>query len=118
MLGGQGHIAPSDKVNIGMIGVGGKGRKNSIDLMKLDDVQITAIADPAEYWDLANFYYRSIAGREPVKRLIEDHYEDKTENFKVNEYFDFREMLEKNRGWMLFVARHLTIHMHLLLMLP
>jgi predicted dehydrogenase len=98
VLGGQGYVAPSDKVNIGMIGVGGKGRQNAQDLMKLDDVQLTAIADPGEYWDLANFYYRSIAGREPVKKLIEDHYEGKTENFKVNEYLDFRKMLEKESG--------------------
>ena len=70
VLGGKGHVAPSDKVNVGMIGVGGKGRQNAQDLMKLDDVQITAIADPAEYWDLANFYYKSIAGRHPVKRMV------------------------------------------------
>jgi len=95
VLGGKGHVAPSDKVNIGMVGVGGKGRQNAQDLMKLDDVQITAIADPGEYWDLANFYYRSIAGRGPVKRMVEDHYEDKTANYKLNEYLDFREMLEK-----------------------
>ena len=98
VLGGKGHVAPSDKVNVGMVGVGGKGRQNALDLMKLDDVQITAIADPAEYWDLANFYYRSIAGRNPVKRIVEDHYEDKSDNFKVNEYLDFREMLEKEKG--------------------
>ncbi|MBD3626724.1 Gfo/Idh/MocA family oxidoreductase [Cyclobacterium sp.] len=98
VLGGKGHVAPSDKVNVGMIGVGGKGRQNALDLMKLDDVQITAIADPGEYWDLANFYYRSIAGRGPVKRMVEDFYEDRTKNYKLNEYLDFREMLEKEQG--------------------
>lgn len=98
VLGGQGYVAPSDKVNIGIIGAGGKGRQNAQDLMKLDDVQLTAIADPGNYWDLANFYYRSIAGRGPVKRLIEEHYQDKTGNFKVAEYLDFRRMLEKESG--------------------
>ncbi|MEX0883380.1 MAG: Gfo/Idh/MocA family oxidoreductase, partial [Cyclobacteriaceae bacterium] len=98
VLGGRDYIAPSDKVNIGMIGVGGKGRQNAQDLMKLDDVQLTAIADPGEYWDLANFYYRSIAGRGPVKNIIEAHYEEKSANFKVSEYLDFREMLEKETG--------------------
>lgn len=98
VLGGKGYTAPSDKVNIGMVGVGGKGRQNAEDLMKLDDVQLTAIADPGEYWDLAEFYYRSVAGRGPVKKLIEGHYSQKTDNHKVKEYLDFREMLEKESG--------------------
>ena len=63
VLGGPGFIAPSDKVNIAVVGVGGRGKQNARELMKLEDVQVTAIADPAEYWDLARFYYRSNAGR-------------------------------------------------------
>ncbi|MCC5939030.1 MAG: Gfo/Idh/MocA family oxidoreductase [Lunatimonas sp.] len=98
VLGGSGYTAPSDKVNIGIIGAGGKGRQNAEDLMKLDDVQLTAIADPGNYWDLADFYYRSIAGRGPVKRRIEQFYEDKTTNYHVAEYLDFRRMLERESG--------------------
>jgi len=94
VLGGANFVAPSDKVNVGMVGVGGKGRNNTKELLLLDDVQITAIADPAEYWDLSEFYYKSYAGRGPVKDLIEDHYRQKTPNFKVAEYSDFRKMLE------------------------
>ncbi len=97
VLGGPGHVAPSDKVNIGLIGAGGKGRQNAQDLMKLDDVAITAIADPGEYWDLANFYYRSIAGRGPVKRLVENFYRERESGFKVAEYLDFRRMLEREK---------------------
>jgi predicted dehydrogenase len=95
VLGGVGHIAPSDKVNIAVVGVGGRGKQNASELMKLDDVQVTAIADPAEYWNLAKFYYRSNAGRGPVKDMIEEHYAGKSPNFKVAEYLDFREMLEQ-----------------------
>ncbi|MDF9798536.1 putative dehydrogenase [Catalinimonas alkaloidigena] len=95
VLGGKGFVPPSDKVNIGIIGAGGKGRKNTEAFLKLDDVQVTAIADPAYYWNLADFYYRSEAGRGPVMDLVEEHYAAKTPNFKVAEYLDFREMLEK-----------------------
>lgn len=95
VLGGPGFTAPSDKVNVAVVGVGGRGRQNAEALMRLDDVQITAIADPAEYWDLADFYYRSKAGRGPVRKMLEDHYSEKTPNYKVAVYRDFRRMLEQ-----------------------
>lgn len=98
VLGGAHHVAPSDKVNVGMVGVGGQGRHNSMELMRLNDVQIIAIADPAEYWDLSSFYFQSYAGRGPVKDLIEEHFQQKTPNFKVAEYLNFREMLEKEKS--------------------
>ncbi len=95
VLGGKGFIAPSDQVTVGLIGAGGKGRQNASKLLELDNVRITAIADPAAYWDLSGFYYKSKAGRGPVKEMIEAHYGG---NFKLNEYHDFREMLTKESG--------------------
>ena len=94
ILGGKGYLAPSDKVNVGVIGVGGRGRRNVEALFQLPDVQVMAVADPANYWNLADFYYRSEAGRGPVSRLIEEHYQLRTPNFKVSEYVDFRRMLD------------------------
>lgn len=98
VLGGRGYVAPSDKVNVGIIGAGGRGRQNAASLFPLEDVQITAIADPSDYWDLKDFYYKSKAGRGPVKEMIEEHYRTKTPNYKVTEYTDFREMLAKEHG--------------------
>ena len=72
VLGGKGYIAPSDKVNIGIVGAGGQGQSNVRDLLQLDDVQITSVTDPGRYWDLNRFYYKSLAGREPVSEMIED----------------------------------------------
>lgn len=95
VLGGPGFTPPSDKVNIAVVGVGGRGKQNAQALMQLDDVQITAIADPAEYWDLADFYYRSKAGRGPVRDMLQDHYAEKTPNYQVAVYQDFRKMLEQ-----------------------
>jgi predicted dehydrogenase len=95
VLGGRGFVAPSDKVNIAAVGVGGRGKENVTELLKLNDVQVTAIADPAWYWDLAAFYYRTTAGRGPVREMVEKHYAATTPNYKVAEYEDFRVMLEK-----------------------
>jgi predicted dehydrogenase len=98
VLGGQRFVAPSDKVNVAIVGCGGQGRTNVRNLFKLDDVQITAIADPIEFQDLNQFYYRGTAGRLPLKEEIEDFYTAKTPNHKVADYEDFREMLEKEKS--------------------
>src|SRR3546814_6164043 len=98
VLGGKGYLAPSDKITVGMIGVGGKGRQNTGSLLELEDVQVTCLADPAPYWDLKDFYYRSKEGRLPVKAMVEAHYQTKTPSYRVKEYLDFREMIEKERS--------------------
>lgn len=95
VLGGPRYIAPSDKVNIAVVGVGGRGKENVGELLKLADVQVTAIADPAEFWDLSRFYYRTTAGRGPVKEMVEKHYREGDSGYKLREYLDFREMLDK-----------------------
>lgn len=98
VLGGKGYIAPSDKVNVGLVGAGGKGKENVQDLFKLEDVQVTCIADPAEYWDLNRFYYKTVAGSGPVSEMVENHYKSKFPNSKVNIYNDFREMLGREKS--------------------
>jgi len=50
VLGGKNYISPSDKVNIGIAGAGGQSMFSIRELMKLDDVQIISVADPAELW--------------------------------------------------------------------
>ena len=95
VLGGKGHVAPSDRVNVGVVGVGGRGKQNIQDLFKLDDVQVSAIADPAEYWNLQRFYYRSEAGRGPVKEMVESHYQKQIPTYRLAEYTDFRKMLDE-----------------------
>lgn len=93
VLGGPRFVPPSEKINIAVIGAGGKGKQNTKELLNHDDAQVVAIADPAEFWDVNGFYYKTIAGRGPVKQMVEEHYAAKTPNHKVAEYEDFREML-------------------------
>ncbi len=95
VLGGPGQVAPSDKVNIAIVGAGGQGRTNLPRLFEQADAQIIAVADPAEYFGLERFYFRGMAGRKPVREMIERHYEKVTPNFRCAEYVDYREMLER-----------------------
>ena len=98
VLGGRGVLPPSDKVNVAIVGAGGQGRTNVRELMRHNDAQIIAVADPAEHWDLSAFYFRGVAGRGPVRQEIEKHFAEKTPNFRCAEYQDFRVMLEKEKA--------------------
>jgi len=98
VLGGPRFVAPSDKINVAIVGCGGQGRTNMEALFGQADVQITAVADPVELTNLEAFYFGGTAGRLPVKAQIEKHYSAKTPNFKVADYEDFRVMLEKEKA--------------------
>lgn len=98
VLGGPKHVAPSDRVNVALVGAGGRGLQNARELMNLADVRITAIADPAEFWDLSNFYYRTTAGRRPATELIEQHYRAEDPQFRLRAYSDYREMLHEEQS--------------------
>jgi predicted dehydrogenase len=98
VLGGRGFVAPSDKVNVGIIGAGGQGRTNARALFQEKDCQIIAIADPAEDWDLSAFYFGGRAGRGPVRAEVESTYAATTPNFRCATYEDFRVMLDKEKA--------------------
>jgi predicted dehydrogenase len=98
VLGGPGFVAPSDKVNVALIGAGGQGLTNLRSLFQEKDCQVIALADPAEEWDLSAFYYGGKAGRGPVRKQIESTYAAKTPHFRCAEYEDFRVMLEKEKA--------------------
>ncbi len=95
VLGGKGFTAPSDQITVGIVGAGGKGKQNTAELLKFDDVRVVAVADPSYYWNLQEFYYRTEAGRGLVKKMVEDHNDRKGTKGEVGEYLDFRTMLEK-----------------------
>jgi predicted dehydrogenase len=98
VLGGAGFVAPSDTVNVAIVGVGGQGLQNARALFHERDCRIVAIADPAEDWDLSTFYYGGRAGRGPARQEIERAYAERIPGHRCAVYEDFRVMLEKEKG--------------------
>ena len=76
VLGGPGYIAPSDRLNIAGIGAGGKGASDLSEFAKSPKVNIVSFCDVDE---------AQAAGS--VKRFP-----------KAKFYYDFREMLEKEKN--------------------
>ena len=94
VLGGPGHVAPSDNVNVALIGAGGRGFQNAKELMKLKGVTITDVVDPAERWDLEGFYYKGVAGRLPVAEAIDTHYSSEKQRHKCRHHQDYRKFFD------------------------
>jgi len=78
-LGREGRASPSERVIMGGLGIGGRGSFDLRRLMRFDDVQFVAVADPRQ------------DNRERVKGVI-----DKAYGFNnTAAYVDFREMLAR-----------------------
>jgi predicted dehydrogenase len=98
VLGGARFVAPSERVNIAIIGAGGQGRTNVRALFNEPSARIMAVCDPNEQDDYTPFYYKGKAGRKPVKEEVEGHYSKENPQFRCAEYVDFREMLQKEKS--------------------
>jgi len=57
VLGGPKFVAPSDKVNVAVVGAGGQGRTNIRALFQEADAQVIAVADPIAESNLEPFYH-------------------------------------------------------------
>ena len=122
VLGGPGHVAPSDKITMAYIGCGTQGIRELLRWVAVPEVQITAVCDPVKDatnyidWDKTGLrdsirktlgdpnwggdYTGIRAGRDVAKNIIETYYAKQraAEQFKsVASYVDFRELLEKER---------------------
>jgi predicted dehydrogenase len=80
VLGGQGHVAPSEKITIAAIGTGGQGIQNVQTFLDMPEVQVVSVCDvlqEAESYISYNWSKGTAAppaGREPARRLVEKHY--------------------------------------------
>ncbi|MCA9129933.1 MAG: Gfo/Idh/MocA family oxidoreductase [Planctomycetales bacterium] len=79
-MGAGGHVAPSEKITLGVIGIGPRCTYDMRSILQLDDVQCVAIADVQK------------SRREAGKKLVDDHYG----NQDVVLYRDFRELLARD----------------------
>ena len=104
VLGGPGRVAPSEKLTLAGIGVGGQGTEDLLALQKLPEVQVVAVCDvnregggyQSWYWSEGN--ERRVSGREPVRRLVDELYAKQKPSGQYRDckaYNDYRELLEK-----------------------
>jgi predicted dehydrogenase len=80
VLGGRGHVAPSDKITLACIGTGGQGLQNMAALMEFPEVQVVAVCDVNREsggylsWNWTQGKEQRLGGREPARRAVEDFY--------------------------------------------
>lgn len=122
VLGGRGHVAPNDKINLAYIGCGTQGIREMCELITNPELQIVSVADPNKMstnyidWspngirdgirkvlnepDWGASYMGIPGGRDIGKELVEKYYGKLTNsNYKgCSAYADFRELLEKEKG--------------------
>src|SRR5712671_7440794 len=89
-----GAAAPSNRINVGCIGVGNQGFPNLLRFLKQNDCQVVAVCDVNRgshgYKEPGDFY-----GREPAKKEVERYYAEKNKTGKYKgcgAYNDFREL--------------------------
>lgn len=90
VLGGQGNRAPSQKVNVAIIGTGGQGTVNMKQLFNEPDVRIAALCDINEESDYSMFYYGGTAGLKPATELVRQKYGQAPPTYR-----NYQEMLDK-----------------------
>lgn len=77
VLGKAGHVAPSNRITVGCIGVGPQGARVMRNFLRSDDAQVVAICDV------------KTTRIEFVQKLVDDYYQ----NHDCATYNDFRELL-------------------------
>jgi len=101
VLAASGVPAPSQKINLAFIGVGGQGTGNLRGLLGYPDVQVVALCDVNQESDYTPFYYDwPTAGLRPALQLVAEGYADRKKSGTYKgcaDYVDFYEMLEKER---------------------
>jgi predicted dehydrogenase len=99
-----GTNAPSNRVTMGCIGVGGMGMRDLRAAMANDDVQIIAACDPVSACDQYGHWFKDgwqgpWFGRISAKNVVEDHYAKQAgrDDFKCcDAYVDYRELLARD----------------------
>ncbi len=92
-----GAYAPSNRINVGVIGTGTRGTPDMQLFMRNDDVQVVAICDV----NTASYGYRNetkLMGREPALEIANKYYAGKMQSgrFKgIDAYRDFRKIIDR-----------------------
>ena len=98
VLGGPGHVPPSERIHIGAIGVGGQGVSDLQEFLKDPNAQVVAVCDVRRTCDYSQFYYGGVKGWEPAQRLVDETYaaQHGASNYdECSSYVDFEELLDR-----------------------
>ncbi len=102
VLGGEGHVAPSEKTTLAGIGTGGQGSQNMLRFQQFAEVQVVAVCDVNREsggylsWNWGQGKDLRLAGREPMRRAMDEYYAQQKGVGKyqgVKSYADYRELL-------------------------
>ena len=94
-FGADGSTAPSNRIVMGCIGIGGQGTFNMKAFLSNSDVQVVAVCDVNRGNDRYDMLYQapsSTAGREPARRIVNKHYG----SGDCAAYNDFRKLLGRD----------------------
>jgi len=103
-LGRAGRAAPSQRITLASIGVGGMGTNNMRAFLAQPDVQVVAVCDVVEANDQYGHWYKkgwngAWFGREPARKIVESEYAQKAPggSYKgCTAYVDFREIIARD----------------------
>ncbi|MBI2925169.1 MAG: Gfo/Idh/MocA family oxidoreductase [Verrucomicrobia bacterium] len=96
VLGADGAVAPSNRITLGIIGTGNQGTNDLRAFLSDERVQVVAVCDVNR--ESAGYWNGAVAGRDPAKRIVEEHYAKKAPSgsFKgCDIYTDFRQLLAR-----------------------
>ncbi len=103
-LGKAGNIAPSNRITMGSVGVGGMGTNNMRAFLTQSDVQVVAVCDVVKANNEYGHWYKNgwqgpWFGREPAQNIVNDFYAQKNQSSRYDgcdAYIDFRDVLARD----------------------
>jgi predicted dehydrogenase len=103
-LGKAGTVAPSERITLASIGVGGMGTNNMRAFLAQPDVQVLAVCDVVKASDRYGHWYKkgwngAWFGREPARQIVEHDYAQKNPSgtYKgCDAYVDFRKIIARD----------------------
>jgi len=103
-LGRAGRAAPSERITLASIGVGGMGTNNMRAFLAQPDVQVVAVCDVVEANNEYGHWYKKgwngeWFGREPARKIVDNEYAQRapSSSYKgCSAYVDFREIIARD----------------------
>ncbi len=93
-----GKNAPSNRINVGLIGCGHQSQRDVPSFLVHDDMQMVAVCD-VNRSGIGYYYPDQVLGRETAQRWVNEHYAQKADrgNYRgCDAYVDFRELLARS----------------------